>query len=336
MARVLGATRPLPLILAALTAVVAGCDAGGDKRKTTGRESDTTASPPAGTGRPASPFDLRVLQQVRPLASGKAASKPSTRARVKAGENVVLLTSIQGPRNRKGSKIRIRVPIQESERLKVQSQVVGGTGDWSTAQLRASRPVVLTGLRYACTVEGPTICPVRVKSSETHHVLTVRADGPVSVGLLASVKARGEVPPRPRGAPAAADPSAYKLTQQVLDPDSRKFAENMKVKSGDLPTFLTRIAGPRNTKGLSVRLTIPTEAAEKLVVQSQVVGGKSRSTATVTSDGPIRLTGIRFSCPVGAPSFCPVKINKRKGRYELLAPADGPPGGIAFSATAKR
>lgn len=162
-ARLLVASVPLAALLA-----TAGC--GGSTTKTVTQTQTVRVQP---TTKATSHTKLQVKQTV--AKAGGAKPKFVGSLPVKAGDEVILETTIANQTKAKGTKLGVTVDKGPSKSLKV---AAGNFGRKATASatLRSSngKPIVLGTVKYKCTVAPTTMCPLdQAKETKTGFSLVV-------------------------------------------------------------------------------------------------------------------------------------------------------------------
>lgn len=108
---------------------------------------------------------------------------------------------------------------------------------------------------------------------------------------------------------------------------------NVSVRRGDLVQLFTTFTGKRPSGKLLIDLN--TGPGKELVTTVGVKGGKRQQGVLIAAKDNVRLTGLRWQCPVDGGGFCPVEAKGERGRTQLTAQVPST-GVVAFSAVIRK
>jgi hypothetical protein len=198
----------------------------------------------------------------------------------------------------------------------------------ATVTSATHKPIVLSGIRYACDVPPtPSFCPLQhVSANHGGYQLQVpiRRKAPI---IMTAKLATSTTPPARKLRPVSgAVVPLYTITEKAkaITPKSSattKFAPSAVVKPGDVVDFETHVGGKISGAPQPVTITIPQGPASTLTITASVPGGApSHATITAGGGGRIALVAPHFTCFLPPyPTFCPPsKVTLGHKAYTLV------------------
>jgi hypothetical protein len=134
---------------------------------------------------------------------------------------------------------------------------------------------------------------------------------------------RNATPPVAASA-TAARPPAVRLRQQVrvVRPGAKPgpFAGQARARPGDLVQLRTIVLDRRPPKGARLRISIEAGPSARLRVRTGPAVGAPSAVIEIRARDKrrLRVATVRYSCVIGAPTFCPVQAGRTPNRFRAI------------------